>query len=115
MKRYQIWIIHSILLIGLAGCIVFAQIGCKKSNDGDTNNYDGTKITVIDNSVYKIKVTVKYANSVVPAKFYCESIQVPSVFEFIKLINCKNFNGDLYIPYNRVLWFTYQDYNGEDE
>jgi hypothetical protein len=117
MKRYQIWIIHSFLLIGLAVCIVFAQAGCDDNTleENKITIYDGTKVTIINNGDYKIKVTVKFAGSISPTIYYCESIQTPTMKEWIKLINCKNFNGDLYIPYNQMKWFTYNDYNGEDE
>jgi hypothetical protein len=101
----------------LVVCLLTIVIGgCEKQDQGDINKkYDGTKMTVIDNSIYKYKVTVKFAGSISAVKYYCERLQTPAVHEWIILVGCKNFNGDLYIPYNQMKWFTYADYNGEDE
>lgn len=89
---------------------LFILISCSAPKDGDLNkNYDGTKITVTDNNTYKIKVTVKYQGNVSTSEYFCERLETPAINEWIKLIECKNFNGDLYIPYNNIKWFFYED------
>jgi hypothetical protein len=112
-KQFWLIFIPYLMVVVLLTSIIG---GCENRNDGDINkNYDGTEITVIDNRDYKIKVTVKFVDSINAVKYYCERLEKPSLNEWIKLINCKNFNGDLYIPYNQMKWFTFEDYNGKNE
>jgi len=107
MKKF-LYLNFKIMLVGL---VVFA---CTPK-DGDINkNYDGTKVEVTvekPDSDYKYKVTVKYAENMVAVKYYCDQVMTPTMNEWIKLCDCKNFNGDLYIPYNNMKWFTYEEQN----
>ena len=74
MKRYQIWITHSILLIGLVFCIIFAQVGC-----GDT---------VIPDSIYEEKVTVHFTDTI--EVFHGSNVRLATGAIYID--DCKEFN-----------------------
>jgi len=116
MDEADLWVRIGIIAVVcfVIGVLIF---GCDDNTlkQDKVTIYDGNEVTIINDGDYKIKVMVKFAGSISAAKYYCESIEIPAAFEFIKLKNCKHFNGDLYIPYNRMKWFTYQDYNGEDD
>ena len=116
MDEADIWI-----RIGFAVLVCFVislfVYGC--NSDAEQNNTIPTgeiqNDNLISNTVYKYKVQVKYKDSMIAATFYCEDVTMKAMFDFITLHNCKDFDGNLFIPYYNVLWFKYNEYDGKDE
>ena len=111
-KQFWLLFIPYLMLVVLLTSIIG---GCENAQDGDINKkYDGTTVEV--DKIYNVMVRVKYKNTINVAKFYCDRLQTAVTHDWLELIDCKNFDGDLYIPLYNVLWFTVdKDYNGKGE
>jgi len=89
MKRYQIWIVHSILLLGLTFCILFAQVGC-----GENLN---------DESIYKERLVITFNNDSTEI-FHGSNVRITGSTIYID--DCKEANNNkFYIEYYNVKYY----------